>query len=285
MIETVSLVSSLVSLLSSASSKASLRASFEQSVEGAKARRSKLICSAASTTILMVGSIVILFGSLVFGWEQPVIIASAGTVLILSGGAAVLGVSIYLSAISAFAPQAALDVEKKLSEEQEKLARDTTLPALLRYNREQMALYHQIATTQARAAGRNSQVAMSIGFLALIAGAVVAIASDNTVTKLVTGGLAALGGIFSGYITKTFFVAQDKAIGQLYNYWEQPLTTSYLLTAERISTAFSDGQIRDQQLGKLVDQLLNTSPNRKKAGKLGTVIPRARNDNNKPPTS
>lgn len=133
---------------------------------------------------------------------------------------------------------------------------DTTLPALLRYNRDQMALYHQIATAQARIAGRSSQTAMAIGFAALVAGSVVAIISPNTTTKLITGGLAALGGIFSGYIARTFLVAQDKAINQLYQYWEQPLTTSYILTAERIATHLNDPQLSQKQLAKLTDQLL-----------------------------
>ena len=89
-------------------------------------------------------------------------------------------------------------------EEEEELARDTALPALIRYNRDQMALYHQIATTQARVAGRNSQMAITIGFLALVAGSIVAIISNDVTTKLITGSLAALGGIFSGYIAERF---------------------------------------------------------------------------------
>jgi len=262
MIETVALISAAVSALALPTGTTGIRANFEQSPEGVKARRRRLACRAMSVTVFAIGSIVVIFGWLVFDWNPAVIAAAAGATLILSITLAALGAIIYTSAIGAFTPQAALDAERKLAEEQDRLARDTTLPALLRYNREQMALYHQIATTQARAAGRNSQLAMSIGFIVLVAGAAVAIASDSVATKIVAGGLAALGGIFSGYVTRTFFVAQDKAIGQLYKYWEQPLTTSYLLAAERISTALSDNRNRERELGKLIDQLLMISPRR-----------------------
>jgi hypothetical protein len=267
-----------------------IRASFERSPEGVKARRNRLICRAIASVILTAGSSVILFGWLVFRWPATAVLASVAATVMLTIAAAVLGTVVYGSALAAFTPQATLDVENKLLEEQERLARDTTLPALLRYNREQMALYHQIATSQARAAGRNSQLAMAIGFGALIAGSVVAIASDNATTKLVTGGLAALGGIFSGYIARTFFVAQDKAIGQLYKYWEQPLTTSYLLTAERITAVFADERTRERELAKLIDQLLMVSIRRDAAfleAVNGRPQPRrrsksARNGANKP---
>jgi hypothetical protein len=149
-----------------------------------------------------------------------------------------------------------LDAEKQREKEQDRLLQDTTLPALLKANRDQMGLYHQIATAQARLAGRSSQTAMAVGFAALVAGSVVAILSPSITTKLITGGLAALGGIFSGYIARTFLAAQDKAISQLYKYWEQPLTTSYILAVERVANEFADPRVREKELGKLIDRLL-----------------------------
>jgi hypothetical protein len=206
--------------------------------------------------IFAAGSVATLLGSLVFRWSRDPILASIGATLILTIVVAVLGNLTYRSALRAFAPQAASDAEKKRTEEQEKLAQDTTLPALLRYNRDQMGLYHQIATTQARISGRSSQTAMAIGFAALVAGSVVAIVSPSITTKLITGGLAALGGIFSGYIARTFLVAQDKAITQLYKYWEQPLTTSYILAVERVASEFADSKMKEKELAKLIDRLL-----------------------------
>jgi hypothetical protein len=232
-----------------------IRASFEVSAQGVRARRSRLIWFVIAGSVLASGSVSTLLGWLAFRWSLSLIAASIGSAIILSAFLAIFGHVVYRSALAAFTPQASLDAEKQVAEEEERLMRDTTLPALLRYNRDQMALYHRIATAQARVAGRSSQSAMAIGFAALIAGSVVAIVSGDITTKVITGGLAALGGVFSGYIARTFLVAQDKAIGQLYKYWEQPLTTSYILAAERIAASFGDNR-KEKELGKLIDQLL-----------------------------
>ena len=261
------------------SGQPSIRADFEQSPQGISARRNRLVWWTTAGSILAAGSIITLFGWLVFRWSPGSIVVSIGTTLILAACVAVLGNILYKSALAAFTPQAVLDAERKREEEQERLTRDTTLPALLRYNRDQMALYHQIATTQARVAGRNSQTAMAIGFVALIAGSAVAIVSDDVTTKLITGSLAALGGIFSGYIARTFLVAQDKAIVQLYKYWEQPLTTSYILAAERLVQTFDNGRSKEKEFGKLINQLLMIAIQREAPStesRNGSPLPRPR---------
>ena len=250
------LSSGVISSLLSGSKSSGIRASFEESEEGVRARSKRLVWWAIAASIFAVGSVATLLGGLVFHWSAGEIVGSIGATLILAAIVALFGNIVYRSAFATFIPEALLDAEKQRTEEQEKLARDITLPALLRYNRERMDLYHEIATTQARIAGRNSQTAMAIGFLTLVAGSIVAIVSATVTTKLITGGLAALGGIFSGYIARTFLMAQDKAIGQLYNYWDQPLTTSYVLMAERVAEAFTDSQVKEKELGKLIDQLL-----------------------------
>jgi hypothetical protein len=72
------------------------------------------------------------------------------------------------------------------------------------------------------------------------------------------------------------FVAQDKAIGQLYKYWEQPLTTSYLLMAERIAENVSTSR-REDEMAKLIDQLLLISQGREvqPGGKAGATAARS----------
>jgi len=238
-----------------------LHQKFNNTSEGIRARKARLIWYTTGAITLCVAVAITLFGLLAFRWP-PGVTAATG----LSGAALALcffliGRAVYLAPFRSFAPQAVLDIRQKYDDEQARLAKDTTLPALLSFNREQMARYHQIATAQARVAARNSQIAMTIGFAALIGGAVTAIVTNDTITKLVIGGLASLGGIFSGYITRTFFVAQDKAIGQLFKYWEQPLATSYFLTAERILTSSfpEPGGVRDKELTKLLAQLLKVA--------------------------
>jgi hypothetical protein len=236
--------------------RAELALKFEKSREGMRARKTQLVFRIIGGAIAAFAGVVILIGGLILHWHWQVIVASTGGALVLICTSELLGRVVYSSALAAFMPEAAVDAERKSKEEQEALARDTALPALLRYNREQMSRYHEIATTQARIAGRNSQIAMTIGFTALIAGASVAIVSNDTTTKIITGGLAALGGIFSGFITRTFFVAQDKAISQLYKYWAQPLASSYFLAAERLVDGLTESRSKDKELGKVIDQLL-----------------------------
>jgi hypothetical protein len=261
--------------------RSDIRAEFERSPEGIRARRNRIFWRMAAGSILAAGGAATLLGSLVFKWKIDSTVASIGVTIILTVVVAALGSIVYRSALGAFAPQAALDIDKRREEEQEKLEQEIKLPILIRNNREQMYLYHQIATTQARVAGRNSQAAMAIGFLALVAGSAVAIVSDDVTTKLIIGGLAALGGVFSGYIARTFLVAQDQAIGQLYRYWEQPLTTSYILAAERVADTLDDPTIKEKELGKLIDQLLTIAIQREASSSesgSGSLLTRQRSD-------
>lgn len=284
----LSAASSVLGSLLSISKSSGIRADFEKSEAGVRARSKRLVWWAIAASIFAVGSVATLLGGLVFHWSSGEVVGSIGATLILAAVVALFGSIVYRSAFATFIPQAALDAENQRAEEQEKLARDITLPALLRYNRERMDLYHDIATNQARIAGRNSQTAMAIGFLTLVAGSIVAIVSPAVTTKLITGGLAALGGIFSGYIARTFLMAQDKAIGQLYNYWEQPLTTSYVLMAERVAEAFADNEVKEKELGKLIDQLLKIATQRQlpsaesKNGSSRSRSNKAKSDRKKP---
>lgn len=126
-----------------------IRAKFEHSPEGIRARRNRLFWWVAAGSILAAGGAATLLGWLVFKWPTSQIVASIGVAIILTVIVATFGSIVYRSAFGAFAPQAALDIDKQREEEQEKLEQEIKLPVLLRNNREQMYLYHQIATTQA----------------------------------------------------------------------------------------------------------------------------------------
>lgn len=234
------------------------RHEFEQTQDGQRAKKVRFIFQVGSLVLLSAGGIVLLIGPLVLQWRGSVTFAAFVSCLLLAALSSATGLLYYGSLSRYFTPQA--DRDRRLEQERayEALVQDTELPALLKYNRNQMLEYHAIATRQARTAGRNSQVAISVGFLALLVGAVVIITSPDPVTKITTAGLAALGGVFSGYITKTFFDAHQRAEDKLYRYWEQPLSTSYLLAAERIAKGLSsDGQsTRDKELIKLITQVL-----------------------------
>lgn len=183
----------------------------------------------------------------------------------------------YSQAFKIFVPELAHEERAKAELERRREMEDTSLPAMLKFNRDQMALYHTIATTQAKVAGRNSQLAILVGFVVLALGASVAVLSSDLTTKVVTASLASLGGIFSAYITKTFFVAQDRAIRQLYDYWQQPLASSYLLTAERIASELISESSRDEQVAKLITRILEVSGHH--ADRVDTATPSAMSSN------
>jgi hypothetical protein len=256
---TATLASSAIRTIFSSLTGADDRREFEKTPDGRKARRKKLAFLYVGLTLVAGGLTVAILGWLVFIWPPGVAVASALSGAVLAGAVAFAGRAQYTHELSLFTPIPAEAQLLQIVKEREEAAKDTSLPAMLKHNREQMALYHTIATTQARAAGRNSQIAISLGFVVLLSGAVVAILSSDVTTKIVTAALASLGGIFAGYITKTFFVAQDRAIRQLFDYWQQPLATSYILAAERIVEQYKSDDVREQQLGKLMLGILGVA--------------------------
>jgi hypothetical protein len=138
----------------------------------------------------------------------------------------------------------------------EKWLSDPDLQNLLLVNRTQLNLYQKIATGDAKAASRNSQVAMVIGFLMLVVGAALAIRAPNTTSKIVIGALASIGSILSGYIGQTFLKAQAQAMRQLNYYFRQPLVASYLLSAERIALKLQDDKSTEKALLDVIKNVL-----------------------------
>jgi len=149
---------------------------------------------------------------------------------------------------------------KSLSDEErlpDRWLTDPDLQNLIILNRTQIGVYQDIATGDAKRAARNSQIAMSFGFLILVAGAVVTIVTPDSVAKIVVGVLASLGSVLSGYIGRTFLKAQDQAMYQLNYYFRQPLVTSYMLAAERLTLKLSENvQVQQNALKDVIKNLL-----------------------------
>jgi TRADD-N domain-containing protein len=85
--------------------------------------------------------------------------------------------------------------------------------------------YHDMVKRQANSAHRSTQVAMLTCLVVLIAGAAVAIRSGSSSTQMVVGGLAALGGTLSAYLSATFMSAYNRTLAQLNYFFGQPLST------------------------------------------------------------
>ena len=135
---------------------------------------------------------------------------------------------------------------------------DPDLQNLITLNRTQMQVYHELATNQATYASRNSRRAMLVGFLLLVTGGVVALRADDQASKVVVGALAALGSLLSGYIGQTFLRAEDRAMERLNFYFQQPLVTSYMLAAERLTLKLADNK-RDTILSDVIKQVLGAA--------------------------
>lgn len=129
------------------------------------------------------------------------------------------------------------------------------LVALIKANRRQMSAYDVLAQAQANTAFRNSQLAMAAGLLVLVGGAIVAISAPELATKVATASLTAIGGALSGFIARTFLQTYSSAVRQLNFYFQQPLITSYLLTAQRLISELSNNKARDAALGEVITRI------------------------------
>lgn len=139
-----------------------------------------------------------------------------------------------------------------------KWLQDPDLQNLITLNRTQMQVYHELATKQATYAARNSRRAMLVGFMLLVTGGVVALQADDDTSKVVAGTLAGLGSLLAGYIGQTFLAAEDRAMKQLNFYFQQPLVTSYMLAAERLTLKLTEAK-RDSVLSDVIKQILGAA--------------------------
>jgi predicted cobalt transporter CbtA len=145
-------------------------------------------------------------------------------------------------------------------------------------NQRRIEEYNKIAWSQARGSYRNSQIAMSIGLALLVAGVITTIRQSQTSAQLVVGGLTGLGSAVSAYLGATFIRIYNEAVNQMNYYYGQPLVTSYLLEAERMSKALEKVDTRDKVMERVIDATLAgaaeageaLSPNtgREKTGRL-----------------
>ncbi|MCX4772815.1 hypothetical protein [Streptomyces sp. NBC_01285] len=117
-----------------------------------------------------------------------------------------------------------------------------------------MALYHKIATGQAKQSFRNAQVAMWLGFVLLAGFLVVALKVSTTAGSIVAGGLGAVAAALAGFVSRTFVRSQEAAAGHLRSYFDQPLELSRYLAAERL---IADAQLSDERRAEILADLVH----------------------------
>jgi hypothetical protein len=143
----------------------------------------------------------------------------------------------------------------------DELSATSKLTDLMKANRRQMSAYDVIARYQAQSSYRNSQIAMAIGLAILIAGAALAITVQDDTAKIVTASLTAIGAAISGYISKTFLQTYNTTLRQLNYYFEQPLISSYILTAQRLADSVpkASPQMYAELVNGIIGQLIRPS--------------------------
>jgi hypothetical protein len=124
--------------------------------------------------------------------------------------------------------------QRRVEDAFQEVTKRVDFPSLLRLNQTQIDRYHGITTDQAERSFRNSQLAMGVGLAFLTAGATIVFVAPDPASKIAVGAISSVAGALSGYIGATFLKAYNATLDQLNYYFRQPLTNSYLLSAERL---------------------------------------------------
>lgn len=133
-----------------------------------------------------------------------------------------------------------------------------SLPNLFGFNRTLMEEYHSITKGQSERSFRYSQIASFVGLFILAGGAVVVFVPVSDLVKIAIAGLAGLGTILSGYISRTFLRSHELSIQQLNNFFRQPLVSNYLLMAERLANDLSTEARSEAQL-RIIEQIIEAA--------------------------
>jgi hypothetical protein len=202
-------------------------------------RRIGLTLAIYAATIL---SAVLFFFYTRFGLTQVQGAWVATSVLLLSGA----GVGIYL--IRASPARAAAQNAGLPAQSNQDVTNDTLI-----------ASYHQLTVRQSAESFRNSQIAMALGLIILVAGAWTVLRADDTISRVVVGGLAALGGTFTAFLSRTFLSSHERALEQVNYLFSQPLVSHYLAYSREVAMALSKDELRDSALEKVVDRSLDSA--------------------------
>lgn len=161
----------------------------------------------------------------------------------------------YLSARSSFRERSRVMAAYRVRSTLKKLSNeegDIPLAKLFKLNRQQLDEYQQLTKQQQRLSFRMTQITSVLGFLVLLAGISVSMRAAAGVPTYLVAGLTGLGAVLSAYLSRTFFLAHQRADRQLNLYYREPHMMGRVLIAERIMGKSATVGQRDA----LVNQLL-----------------------------
>lgn len=139
------------------------------------------------------------------------------------------------------------------AEQRDHRAHKLALASLWDVTHSRLALYHDIATSQAKRSFISAQIAMALGFLLLIGFVAAAVQAEKTAAAAVAGALGAVAAALAAFISRTFIKSQETAAEHLKAYFDQPLEFSRYLAAERL---LSDAKLTDDQRAEVVGELV-----------------------------
>lgn len=116
--------------------------------------------------------------------------------------------------------------------------------------------YHEIATSHAQQSFRNAQIAAGIGFVLLLAFAIMALRADTLPATIATSTLGAISAALAGFIGRTFIRSQESAASHLHAYFDQPVKFSRYLAAERLIAEMM--ALQPEQRAAISGELLRT---------------------------
>jgi hypothetical protein len=160
----------------------------------------------------------------------------------------------------------------------DRIGSEVDLRDLLRVNRRQMEAYEVLTRRQAASSYRLSHLALAIGLAVVVTGSVWALRADETSTQVVAAALSTVAAAISGFIARTYLRIYERTLEQLNHYFEQPLVSSYVLTAERLIDKMG-AEHRDGAYAKVVEELMDwrtpspVRPPRKAAAKAKAPAP------------
>jgi MFS family permease len=181
----------------------------------------------------------------------------AGIIVVLLGASIIgLAVAERLTAYRAYSARQERAAREQIDLALDALGDEFDLRGLLRLNRKQMEAYEALTRRQAASSYQLSHVALALAMAALLGGSIAVLLVDTTATKVVAAALATVGSTLSGFIARTYLRIYERTLLQLNHYFEQPLVSSYVLTAERLIGCMS-GERRDDAYAKVVDELMD----------------------------
>ncbi len=125
------------------------------------------------------------------------------------------------------------------------------------YNR-QIKLYQDETRERAKLSFLYAITSMIIGLIVVIIGAVIILVNKNSTQNTIAGAsISTLGGVLSGYITKTFMDVHRLSISQLNKYFEQPVKKDHILTIRDIIKEIKTVEDREEAYLKVIESIMN----------------------------